>query len=100
MADDKAQGMGDAIKASGTKIAENSATVSLKMLDYAEQNTREAFAAMRAAAGATSLSEVLKVQGDFIREQGGRSMTQAREIGELIAAFGKTAVSPLTGKKD
>lgn len=91
---------GEAMKASGAKIAENSAAMSLKMLDHAEQNTREAFAAMRAAAQSQSVTDVLKVQGDFIREQGGRSMTHAREIGELIAAFGKTVVSPLTGKKD
>ena len=91
---------GAAIKASGEKVAENTATMGLKMLDHAESNTREAFAAMRAAAGAKSVADVLKVQGDFIREQGGRSMTQAREIGELIAEFGKAVVAPLTGRKD
>lgn len=100
MAEDKAESVSDAIKASGTKMAENSAAVSMKMIDHAEQNTREAFAAMRAAAGATSIGDVLKVQGDFIREQGGRSMTHAREIGEMIAAFGKAVVAPLTDKKD
>ena len=91
---------GAAIKESGEKAAENSAAVGKKMLDHAEANTREAFAAMRAAAEAKSIQDVLKVQGDFIREQGGRSMTQAREIGELIASFGKAVMAPLTGKKD
>lgn len=70
------------------------------MIDHAEANTREAFAAMRQAAQAKSVTDVLKIQGDYIREQGGRSMTQAREIGEVIASFGREAMAPLTGKKE
>lgn len=97
---DAVKGAGEAMRASGAKAAEGSSTVSLKMIDHAEANTREAFAAMRAAAGAKSLTDVMKIQGDYIREQGGRSMTQAREIGELIAQFGKQAMAPLTGKKE
>ena len=57
--------------------------------------TQEAFAAMRAAAQAKDLSEVMKIQGDYLREQGRRSMDQAREIGELIMRFGRDAVQPL-----
>jgi hypothetical protein len=50
---------------------------------------------MRAAAAAKDLSEVMKIQGEFLREQGSRSMTNAREIGELIMQFGREAVAPL-----
>ncbi len=96
---DAAQKAGDAMKSSGAKIAEGSSTMGLKMLDQAEQNTREAFAAMRAAASAKDLSEVMKIQGDFLRDQGSRSMGQAREIGELIMQFGRDAVAPLRGEK-
>lgn len=80
--------------------AENSSAISLKMIDHAEANTRDAFAAMRAAAQAKSLSEVLRIQGDYIREQGVRSMTLAREIGELIVQLGKDSLTPGAGKKD
>lgn len=90
---------GEKVRASGTKLAEGGASMSMKMIDQAEQNAREAFAAMRAAAKAKDLSEVMKVQGDFLREQGTRSMTQAREIGELIMKIGKDAVAPLRGDK-
>ena len=90
---------GEAMRASGTKVAEGSATVGMKMIDQAEENTRNAFAAMRAAAKAKDLTEVMKVQGDYLREQGTRSMSQAREIGELIAQFGKDVIAPLSGKK-
>ena len=96
---DPAKKAGEAMKSSGAKLAEGGSTVGMKMLDQAEENTRQAFAAMRAAAQAKDLTEVMKVQGDFIREQGSRSMTQAREIGDLIMQFGKEAVAPLSGKK-
>jgi hypothetical protein len=43
---------------------------------------------------------VMKIQGDFLRDQGTRSMGQAREIGELIMQFGRDAVAPLRGDKE
>ena len=67
------------------------------MIDQAETNAHEAFAAMRKAAQATDLSGVMQIQGEYLREQGTRSMTQAREIAELIAQFGRDAVSTLRG---
>jgi len=92
---DPAKRAGEALKESGQKIAEGGSTIGVKMIDQAETNAREAFAAMRAAAQAKDLSEVMKVQGDYLREQGNRSMTQAREIGELIMQFGRDAVAPM-----
>lgn len=94
---DPAKRAGEAMKASGEKVVEHNKNVGLKMLDQAESNAREAFAAMRAAAGAKDLSEVMKIQGEFLREQSNRSMTQAREIGELIMQFGRDAVSAAKG---
>ncbi|MBY0305931.1 MAG: phasin family protein [Sphingomonas sp.] len=96
---DPAKKAGEAMKSSGAKLAEGGSTVGMKMLDQAEENTRQAFAAMRAAAQAKDLTEVMKVQGDFLRDQGTRSMSQVREIGDLIMQFGKEAVAPLSGKK-
>ena len=95
---DPAKKAGEAMRASGAKVAEGGATVSMKLIDQAENNARQAFAAMRAAAAAKDLSEVMKVQGDYLREQGSRSMSQAREIGELIMQIGRDAVQPLKGK--
>ncbi|MEG3085940.1 phasin family protein [Sphingomonas sp. PB4P5] len=89
---------GEAMRQSGAKVAEGGSTVSMKLLDQAEQNAREAFAALRAAAGAKDLSEVLSVQGAYLREQSNRSMAQAKEIGELIVKIGQESVAPLTGK--
>ncbi|NJR78956.1 phasin family protein [Sphingomonas corticis] len=91
---------GEAMRESGKRIADNSSTIGVKMIDQAETNTHEAFAAMRAAAQAKDLSEVMKIQGDYLREQGRRSMDQAREIGELIMQFGRDAVQPLKGKAE
>lgn len=89
----------DPARKAGEALADGGATVGLKLLDQAEANTREAFAAMRAAAGAKDLSEVMKIQGEFLREQGSRSMGQAREIGEVILQFGRDAVGAVKGDK-
>ncbi|UVO52035.1 phasin family protein [Sphingomonas sp. SUN019] len=96
---DPAKRAGEAMKESGKKVAEGSQTIGVKMIDQAEQNAREAFSAMRDAAKAKDLSEVMKIQGDYLREQTNRSMNQAREIGELIVQFGKDAVAPMRGGK-
>ncbi|MBB4153446.1 hypothetical protein GGQ80_001348 [Sphingomonas jinjuensis] len=96
---DPAKRAGEKMKASGQKMAEGGSTIGVKMIDQAETNAQEAFAAMRRAAQAKDLSEVMKIQGDYLRDQGQRSMTQAREIGELIMQFGRDAVAPLKGGK-
>ena len=86
---------GEAMKESGQRMAEGGSALGAKLIDQAETNTQQAFAAMRAAAGAKDLSEVMKIQGEYMREQGQRSMGQAREVSELIMQFGRNAVSPL-----
>lgn len=85
----------DQMKAAGGKAAETGQALNTKILDQAETNVREAFAALRAAATAGSMGDVLKVQGDYVREQSARNMAQAKEIGEMIANFGKTAMEGL-----
>lgn len=82
----------DPLTKAGKKAADNSATISLKMIDHAEANSRDAFEAMRAAARADSLAEVLRIQGEYIREQGSRNMTLVREVGELIVQMGKDSL--------
>lgn len=96
---DRVKAAGEKMRASGQKIAESGTQLGMKMLDQAEQNTREAFEAMRAAAKARDLSEVMHVQGEYLREQGSRSMAQAREIGEMIANFGRDTLGKMTGKE-
>ncbi|WP_306822690.1 phasin family protein [Sphingomonas sanguinis] len=96
---DRVKGAGEAMQASGQKIAEGGSQVTLKMLEQAETNTREAFAAMRSAASAKDLGDVMRIQTEFLREQGNRSMSQAREIGEMIVQFGRDAVGAARGPK-
>jgi phasin family protein len=86
---------GEKLKEAGQKAAANASEISALVIDHAESNTREAFAALRAAAKAGTVTDVLKVQGEFVRDQGARSLQQAREIGELIAKFGRDAIAPL-----
>ncbi|MDY0959941.1 MULTISPECIES: phasin family protein [unclassified Sphingomonas] len=96
---DRMKGAGEAMQASGQKIAEGGSAVTMKMLDQAETNAREAFAAMREAASARDLSEVMRIQAEFMREQGNRSMSQAREIGEMIVQFGRDSIGAVRGSK-
>jgi len=91
---DRVEAAGDKIRKSGEKIAKQGSAVSLKVLEQAETNSREAFAAMRAAAAAAgNPTEVAKIQGDYLRQQGARSLAHAREIGDLIMQFGRDATS-------
>ncbi len=89
----------DRMQATGSAMAESSSQLGTKMLDQAEANTQEAFKAMRAAAQANDVSEVMRIQAEYLREQGSRSVAQAREIGELIASFGRNAIGSMT-KRD
>lgn len=82
----------------GGQMADQGAQLGLKMLDQAETNTQEAFRAMRQAAQANDVSEVMRIQSEYLREQGTRSMSQAREIGELIANFGRATIGQMTGR--
>lgn len=91
---------GEALREGGQKVAENNQAIGLKMIEQAEQNTHEAFAAMRKAAQANDLSSVMQIQGEYLREQGSRSVAQAREIAELIARFGRDAVGAMRGRPD
>lgn len=91
---DEARAGTERMQEAGRAIADNGSTIGIKMIEQAETNTREAFAAMRAAAGAKDLADVMRIQGEFLREQGNRSMSQAREVSELIMQFGRNAVAP------
>ena len=97
---DKMKAAGDAVREGATKAAENSAALSMKVIDHAEENTRQAFAALRAAAKAGGVTELMQVQSEYVREQGTRSMNQVREIAEMIANFGRSAMSGRGGNKD
>lgn len=90
---------GDKLRGAGERLNENTRAINLRMIEQAEENAREAFGALRAAAGATSLKDVAEVQARYLREQGQRGAEQMREIGELIARFGRQAVSPETGEE-
>ena len=94
---DQVKDAGEAMRASGQKMADNSSSLGVAMIDQAQANAQEAFTAMRAAAQAKDLSDVMRIQGDYLREQSQRSMNQAREIGELIMKFGRDAVAPMQG---
>lgn len=91
---------GEQLRAASEKFAENTSAVSLKMLDHAQKNATEAFNAMRAAAQASGITQLMEIQANFLREQAQRSMEQAREVGEMIAGFGRAVITPPGDKTD
>ena len=86
------------MRAAGSTMTENGSQLGLTILSQAEANTQEAFRAMRAAAQANDLNDVMRIQSDYLRDQGARSMAQAREVGEMIAQFGRSAIGQMTGR--
>ncbi|MEP6785907.1 MAG: phasin family protein [Sphingomonadales bacterium] len=90
---DAVKKVGKSLKDATSKAAENAAALNTKVIDHAEANTRAAFSAMRSAASVKSVSDLAKVQTDFVKEQGARSMTQVKEVGDLIAQFGRDAMA-------
>ena len=102
----KGDKMGDTIKKAGkslkdgaTKAATNASALNGKVIDHAEENTRAAFAAMRTAASVKSVQELAKIQADYVKEQGARSMSQVKEVGDLIAQFGRDAMTAMRPAK-
>ncbi len=91
---------GKSIKDATTKAAGNAAALNNKVIDHAEENTRAAFAAMRSAASVKSVTDLAKIQTDFVKEQGARSMTQVKEVGDLIAQFGRDTMAAWRPSKD
>lgn len=89
---------GETMRAAGRQVAEGGQALGVRMIEQAERNAHEAFAAMRAAAQAKDLGDVMRIQGEYLRGQGQRAMDQAREIGEMIVAIGREAVAPAKGK--
>jgi hypothetical protein len=84
---------GKSLKDAASNAAGNAAALNNKVIDHAEANTRAAFAAMRSAASVKSVSDLAKIQTDYVKEQGARSMTQVKEVGDLIAQFGRDAMA-------
>lgn len=95
---EQAKAAGETMRKSGERIAETGTELGMRLLDQAEANTREAFAAMRAAAHAKDVAEVMRIQGDYMRSQSTRAIDQAREIGTLITNYGRETIERMTTK--
>lgn len=89
---------GMAIRESAERVVKRTASLNSKVIDHAEANTREAFAAMRAVAEAKSVTDIAKIQTKFVRDQSERSVAQVKEIGEMIAKFGRDTIAQVRGK--
>jgi hypothetical protein len=85
---------GERLRAAGERVADNNRAINLRLIEQAEENTREAFKALRAAAQAATLKDVASIRAQYVRDQGKRQVSHMREIGDLITRFGREAVTP------
>lgn len=90
--------VGKTLEEARERTVERNREISVKVIEIAETNTREAFGAARAAAGAKSVVELVEIQNAFLREQATRGATQLRELGELFYKANQDAWSPITSK--
>jgi hypothetical protein len=85
---------GERLRTAGERLAGNNRAINLRLIEQAEENTREAFKALRAAAQAATLKDVASIRAQYVRDQGKRQVSHMREIGDLITRFGREAVTP------
>lgn len=91
--EDMAHGGVGAVYGGVFAIASNGAKVlGEKLLDNTERNAEAIFAAAKAVVRCKDLSELAKVQSDFVQSQLALSGEQAREFYELSAQIGKETV--------
>jgi phasin family protein len=103
---DAVEDAGNAVEKAGKKIREtvehamhNAAALNARVIDHAEENAKEAFAALRKIATSKDVKDIVQVQADFVKQQSARSVAQVKEVGEMIASFGRTAVDAIRPKK-
>ncbi len=89
---------GKTIRDTATKAVANTIAINTTVINHAEANAHDAFAALRKVASARTIQDVVKVQTEFVKAQSVRSTAQVREVGEMIASFGRDAISMLRGK--
>lgn len=103
---DAVEDAGNAVEKAGKKIREtaehamhNVSVLNARVIDHAEENAKEAFAAMRKITTSKDVKDIVRIQADFVREQSARSVAQVKEVGEMIASFGRMAVESVRPKK-
>jgi hypothetical protein len=73
-----------ALKEAKERATEQNEAISVRLIDFAESNLTDTLEALRAAARAKDVTEVLTIQGEFLRNQMSRSLDQFREMTELV----------------
>lgn len=90
---------GKKMRATAEHAMANAAKLNARVIDHAEENAKEAFSALRKIATSKDVKDIVKIQTSFVKEQSARSVAQVKEVGEMIASFGRMAVEGLKPKK-
>ena len=98
-ANEAVKNAGKSLQDAASKAGENASALNAKVIEHVEQNTRAAFDALRTATSVKSVQELAQIQTEFVKAAAERSQAQIKEVGELIAQFGKDAMEMFKPKQ-
>ena len=90
--------VGETVKEMRDRSLERGREFNVRVIEYAEKNTTEAFEAARAVAQAKSVTEFFEIQNNFFRDQLTRNANQVRELGELVMTANRETWQPVADK--
>ncbi len=74
----------DAFKEATERATHYNEAVTVRLIDFAESNLADSCEALRSAARARNISELVSINANFLRHQISRSLDQFRELSELV----------------
>ena len=74
----------NAFKEATERATHYNEAVTVRLIDFAESNLADACEALRTAARARNVSELMSINANFLRHQVSRSLDQFRELTELV----------------
>ena len=75
----------NAFKEATQRAAHYNEAVTVRLIDFAESNLADACEALRSAARARDIGELMSINANFLRHQISRSLDQFRELAELVS---------------
>ncbi len=74
----------NAFKEATDRATHYNEAVTARLIDFAESNLTDACEAIRSAARARNIGELMSINANFLRHQMSRSLDQFRELAELV----------------
>ncbi len=83
-AEDSMKQASNAFKEATERATHYNEAVTVRLIDFAQSNLTVACEALRSAARAQNISELMSINANFLSQQMSRSLDQFRELSELL----------------